>query len=429
MSKTNYIDYDADKSNAIVENLLANFDANAEREKVKQTLAIFNKYVKGMDDVGKLMIYATIQGGVNGVLGEGLPGGGKTRSVEVIASVIGGRKFIVQGNPDLTPKDIMGSEWLDRADNSWRVSWSPMARANVVMGDEFNRLNSRCMSVFMSPMSEGRCTIAAPHSKGVDEDGNVAVSMHPVRVFLCVQNDVGSPDTNMVPPASYDRFLYMKNFTRISTDAERELLMDDSLGDREVLDRVADERVLELDNILAIRKWIRKNMRVHERFIAYQLAVVRATNPGTPEFKKLWQDHEEIRPILESIESGVSVRANMALKRACQVRAFVEGKGKDGVGTRNFVMPEDLRALAHNVFDHRYTMKNRAATRVKEGKVDPNADPFANEYGKNGVMTKKEIVDRLNRPGKNPILPSHVTDVMLAYLDHTQASDWAAVNN
>jgi MoxR-like ATPase len=428
MSKAKYIDYDPVAGAQAVERLLSMFDANAARDKVKQSLALYNKYVKGMDDVGKLMIYATIQGGVNGVLGEGLPGGGKTRSVEVIAALIGGRKFIVQGNPDLTPKDIMGSEWLDRADNRWRVSWSPMARANVVMGDEFNRLNSRCMSVFMSPMSEGRCTIAAPHSEGVDEDGNVSTMMHPVRVFLCVQNDVGSPDTNLVPPASYDRFLYMKNFLRIDAEAEKSLLMDESLGDREVLDKVANERVLSLDEILAIRQWIRKTMYVHERFVDYQLAVVRATNPGTPEFIKLWRDNEAIRPILDSIESGVSVRASMAFKRACQVRAFVEGKDKDGVSPRNFVMPEDLRALAHNVFDHRYVLSNRAATRVGPGSP-VNVDRFANDYPTNGTITKEEIVHRLNRPGKNPILPSHVTDVVLAYLDHTQASDWAAVRS
>jgi MoxR-like ATPase len=294
------------------------------------------------------------------------------------------------------------------------------------MIDELNRLSPRSLAVAMSPMSEGRCTIAAPHSEGVDEDGNVSVSMHPVRGFLCVQNDVGSADTNTLPPALYDRFLYFIRFLRIDGKAEKELLMNDSLGDREVLDEVAAKRVLSLGYIQAIRQYIRKNMRVHERFVDYQLAVVRATNPGTQEFIKLWRDHPEIRPILDSIESGVSVRGNMAFKRACQVRGFVEGKDENGVSPRDFVMPEDLRALAHYVFDHRIVMSNRAATRVGPG-VATNVDRFANDYPIDGTITREQIVHRLNQPGKNPILSSHVTDVALAYLDHTQASNWATV--
>jgi MoxR-like ATPase len=405
------------------------FDPNAARDQVHQSIALFNKYVKGMSSIGTLMISSAIQGGVCSFLGQGEPGGGKTRAAEVIAVIIGGKTFLVQGTPDLQPKDIMGSEWLDMVDGkpTWKVSWSGMRNANIVVGDEFNRMDTRTQATFMSPMSEGRCTMMAPH---VPAEQAVSM-MHPVRVFLCVQNDVGSEGTNPLPPAQYDRFLYMVNFDRIGREAEEELLTDDSLGDREVLERVAEERVLSLETILEVRKWIRANMYVHERFIKYQLSVIRATVPGTPEFKALRNKHPEIRPILDSVKSGVSVRGNMALKRACQVRAFLFGKEKDGVTPRNFVMPEDLNALAHSVMDHRIVMNDRAATRV----VAPNAiweqwvktfnrtkhadDRTEFDFPTDGTITREEIVARLNCPGKNPILPSHMADVALAYTDFT----------
>jgi MoxR-like ATPase len=394
------------------------FDPNTARDQVHQTIAIYNKYVKGMARFGTLMISAVIQGGVCHFLGEGEPGGGKTRSVEMIAAIIGGKTFLLQGTPDTLPRDIMGAEWLDQDENGrplWRLAWSPMPDANLIVGDEFNRMDTRTQSVFMSPMSEGRCSMTAPHMP----PEQAVRMMHPVRVYLCVQNDVGSEGTNPLPPAQYDRFLYKVTFDRIDRESEKQLLVNPSLGDRNVLDLAAQERVLDLGQILAIRKWIEENMFVHERFIDYQLSVIRATVPGSPEFVSLWRQHEAIRPILDHIKSGVSVRGNMALRRACQVRAFLFGKEKDALTPRQFVMPEDLRDLSHAVMDHRIVMTDRASTRVASGNVIAGEDRFAHQYPTDGTITREQVIHRLNRPGKNPILPHHVTDAVLTHLDHT----------
>ena len=80
-------------------------------------------------------------------------------------------------------------------------------------------------------------------------------------------------------------------------------------------------------------------------------------------------------------------------------------------------MPEDLRALAHNVMDHRIVLQDRAATRVVSGKVNP-ADRFT-EYPTDGTITREQVYQRLERPGKNPILPSHVVDAVLTHIDFT----------
>jgi MoxR-like ATPase len=397
---------------------MTTFNPDEGRANVHASIRLFDKYVKGMSRVGQLMLSSAIQGGVCHFLGQGNPGGGKTRSVDVMAAIIGGRSHVEQGTPDKLPKDIMGSEWLDKADGKWKVTWGKMVDAQIVMGDEFNRFDTRTQSVFMSPMSEGRCTVSAPHLPA--EEG--VRMMHPVRVFLCVQNDVGSEGTNPLPPAQYDRFLYMVNFNRIAREFEKALLMEPSLGDREVLDRIVQERVLSLDHILDIRRWVQENMRISERFVDYQLSVVRATEPGSKEFIELWTKYPAIRPILDQIKSGVSVRGNLALLRACQVRAYLFGKDKDGVTPRRFLMPEDLRDLAHDVMDHRMVMHDRAATRVVQGKV-VEEERWSHIYPSDGTITREQVVHRLNRPGRNPILPSHVTDAILTHLDHT--NDWS----
>lgn len=400
---------------------MTTFNPDEARAKVHTSIGLFNKYVKGMPRVGRLMISSAIQGGVCHFLGEGLPGGGKTRSVEAVAAIIGGRSHVEQGTPDKLPKDIMGSEWLDKADGKWKVTWGKMADANIIMGDEFNRFDTRTQSVFMSPMSEGRCTVSAPHLP--PEDG--VRMMHPVRVFLCVQNDVGSEGTNPLPPAQYDRFLYKVNFRRIDRDSEREILLEPGLGDREVLDRIARERVLGLEDIVSMREWIQSNVRIHPNYVDYQLSIIRATEPGSKEFVELWTKYPAIRPILESIKSGVSVRGNLALLRACQVRAFLLGKNKDGVSPRHFVMPEDLRDLAHDVIDHRLVLDPRAGTRVVQGQAD-EADRWKT-YPADGSITREQVLHRLNRPGRNPILPAHVTDAILTHIDPTR--DWSHYSN
>jgi MoxR-like ATPase len=77
-------------------NIGETFDPITARELVHSAIAVYNKYVKGMNEVGTLMISSAIQGGICHFLGEGEPGGGKTRSAEVIAAIIGGKTFIVQ---------------------------------------------------------------------------------------------------------------------------------------------------------------------------------------------------------------------------------------------------------------------------------------------------------------------------------------------
>lgn len=389
-------------------------DINDVRGRFLKLLRIFDATVVGLPYVGQLLISSAIQGGVCHFLAEGVPGIGKTRSIEVMARLIGGRFAIIQFTPDLMPKDIVGVEYYDKEKGRWVIRWGKMVGANLILGDEINRGDTRTQSALLSPMSEGRVTIEASNSS--EEESTIY--LHPVNVFMCTQNPLESDGTtNPLPEAQHDRFLYKVLYGYPSRSDEEYLMEHPELADRRILDTL--KPVVSLDEILAVRQWIQENMVVSKHFRDYALTIVRATRPGSPEFVELYQRYPDIRPILDSVKTGISVRANMALLRACQVRGFLFGKNEDGKSARNFVMPEDLKALAHATMRHRILTREEAAYRTVKGDADKR---WAGEYPEDGTITRQQVVHRLNRPGKNPITSDHVIDALITHIDHTNDS-------
>jgi MoxR-like ATPase len=400
-----------------IEQLMANFDADRSRGHFLASIDIFEEACPGLRDVGEMLLSSTCLKGINSSLLEGLPGAGKTRSMEVGAALIGGDLNIVQGNPDLSPNMVLGSEFMDKDDAGktlWRIKWGRFVRSHINFLDEINRCNPRFQSVWMGAMSEKRVTMQAPH---IEDESLTTAYLPDPSMFLAAQNDVGSEGTYPLPPASYDRFLRRKLFTRIPRWCEVDLLDNPNKADREAIEYAAAKRLLTLDQIRGTREWVRANMRHTHEFSQYLATVVRLTHPETEVFRRLWQEHEEIRPILEMVKSGISVRGNISFLRACQVRAFLFGKKKDGKTPRQFLMPEDVRALVHSIGDHRVIMNDLAET-FSKGK-GPHAVAMFDEYPTDGTITREQIVHRLNRKGRNPILPAHVIDVALAYSDFT----------
>src|SRR5205823_6896169 len=91
------------------------------RERALAAPTQFNMFVKGLPLIGQLMTIAIIKGGVNHFMADSLPGLAKTRSVEVMSRSVEGKSHIIQGTPDLTPKDIAGSEYFDKEKSIWRI--------------------------------------------------------------------------------------------------------------------------------------------------------------------------------------------------------------------------------------------------------------------------------------------------------------------
>jgi MoxR-like ATPase len=408
-------------------NVMSNIDRAAVlRGKCVAVATEFDKYVVGLSFVGKLMISSAIQGGICHILAEGVPGTAKTRSVEVIARLLGGKFAVIQFTSDMMPKDITGSAYfekeIDKATGQmvgkWKAAFGEMADANLILGDEINRGATHTQSAMLSPMSEGR--VKLPTSSLSAE---LSTRQLPnVNVFMCTQNPIDQDGTNPLPEAQHDRFLYKVIYGYPTRKDELHLMRNPHLARRDILETI--KPVITIDEVFETRQVVRDTVRTSESFEEYAATVVRATRRGSPEFMDLYRKNPDIRPILDAIKSGISPRANMALMEACKVRAFLFGKNEDGVSPRDFVMPEDLKALAPSVFRHRIIMKDEAALRVVKG-AKPGDEPVSDDmFPTDGSITKKQVVDRLNHPGKNPITSDHVIDAILTHLDHT--NDWSA---
>lgn len=346
--------------------------------------------------------------------------------MEVVARLMSGKFTVVQFTSDMMPKDITGSAYfhkeLDRESGqmvgSWKPAFGEIADSNWILGDEINRAATHTQSAMLSPMSEGRVKLPA---SSLSAEASTRY-LPKVNVFMCTQNPIEQDGTNPLPEAQHDRFLYKVIYDYPTRQDELHLMRHPELARREILEQI--KPVISIEEILETRALVREHMLVADPFIEYAASVVRATRPGSPEFIDLYRKNPAIRPILDAVKSGISPRANMALQDACRVRAFLFGKDEDGVSPRHFVMPEDLKAIAHAVFRHRIIMKDEAALRVvKGGKPEDNAWD-ADPYPTDGSITREQVVERLNKPGKNPITVDHFIDAILTHLDHT--TDWSA---
>ncbi len=240
---------------------------------------------------------------------EDVPGVGKTLLARAFAAALGLSFGRVQGTPDLLPGDVTGSSILENG--AFRFVPGPVF-ANVLLVDEINRATPRTQSALLEAMQERQVSV----------DGVTRPLPEPFLV-LATQNPIELEGTFSLPEAQLDRFL-----VRIS------LGYPDEAEEREVARRyreaaeplAAVEPVSSAAELLTVREPVR-TVHVSAEVEAYLVALVRAT-----------RQHPDLR-------MGASPRATVALYRAAQAVAALEG--------RDFVLPDDVRWIAHPVLDHR----------------------------------------------------------------------------
>ncbi|HET7636947.1 MAG TPA: MoxR family ATPase [Candidatus Limnocylindria bacterium] len=240
---------------------------------------------------------------------EDVPGVGKTLLARAFAAALGLSFGRVQGTPDLLPGDVTGSSILENG--AFRFVPGPVF-ANVLLVDEINRATPRTQSALLEAMQERQVSV----------DGVTRPLPEPFLV-LATQNPIELEGTFSLPEAQLDRFL-----VRIS------LGYPDEAEEREVARRyreaaeplAAVEPVSSAAELLTVREQVR-TVHVSAEVEAYLVALVRAT-----------RQHPDLR-------MGASPRATVALYRAAQAVAALEG--------RDFVLPDDVRWIAHPVLDHR----------------------------------------------------------------------------
>ncbi|MFP5225381.1 MAG: AAA family ATPase [Actinomycetota bacterium] len=244
---------------------------------------------------------------------EDVPGVGKTLLAKAMARAMGLEHRRIQFTPDLLPADVTGSSIYDQRSKSFSFHEGPIF-ANIVLGDEINRASPKTQSSLLEAMEERTVTI----------DGQMHHLPQPFLV-IATQNPIEHEGTYPLPFAQMDRFLMRLTLGYPSPSAEIEVL--ERHADGQGTDEVAE--VCGPDEILAMAKAARTvfvSPAVHE----YIVTLVGATRD------------------LADLELGASPRAGLALVRAGRVRAASEG--------RDYLSPDDVKALAVSVLAHRLVL-------------------------------------------------------------------------
>jgi MoxR-like ATPase len=256
------------------------------------------------------------------VLIEDVPGMGKTVLAKALARSIGATFQRVQGTPDLLPTDIIGVSYLDQRRNDFVFRHGPLF-AQILLVDEVNRTTPRTQSALLESMAERQVTV----------DRETMPLPKPFLV-LATQNPVELEGTFPLPEAQLDRFLLRLQLGYPSEDEEQAILH--RFKREEPLETL--QPVIDAEQIIALQHEIRQ-VHWQPEVERYLLAIVRAT-----------REHA-------AVQLGVSPRGALALYRACEAFAAIQG--------RDYVQPDDVKLLAPCVLAHRLLTTTRTRMRGK----------------------------------------------------------------
>ena len=261
----------------------------------------------------------------------GLPGLGKTRLVETLATVMGLHSNRIQFTPDLMPADILGSEVLDTGEDgrrAFRFIEGPVF-CQLLMADEINRASPRTQSALLQAMQEREVTIAGQHR-------SLGAPFH----VLATQNPIEQEGTYPLPEAQLDRFLVQIDVDYPDRETERAILLA-TTGSEDV----AVTGVFTAGELIAAQALIRR-MPVGESVVGAILDLVRACRPGAADADPALRD---------ALSWGPGPRAAQALMLAVRARALIAGRLAPSV--------EDVAALARPVLTHRMALSFSARAR------------------------------------------------------------------
>jgi len=278
--------------------------------------------------VDRLVIALLIRGHV---LVEGLPGLAKTLVVKTLAASIDASFKRVQFTPDLLPADITGTLIFDPAGRAFTPRLGPIF-ANLVLADEINRAPAKVQSALLEAMQERQVTI-----------GDTSYALPDPFVVIATQNPIEHEGTYPLPEAQIDRFVMKLRVDYPTADEEMRIL---GLYLDPTANAIAVKRVLPLSEIAGIAH-LAASVHVDERIGRYLVAIVGATRKPSPH-----------------VTYGASPRATLALAHVAKAHAFIRG--------RAFVIPEDIKEIAHDVLRHRLVLSYEAAAEqvTADGVID-----------------------------------------------------------
>ncbi|WP_081208351.1 AAA family ATPase [Salegentibacter sediminis] len=301
----------------------ASIDIASLNEKIERESAFvdiltteMNKVIVGQKHMVERLLIGLL--GQGHILLEGVPGLAKTLAINTLSQAVHGNFSRIQFTPDLLPADVIGTMIYNMKLNDFSIKKGPIF-ANFVLADEINRAPAKVQSALLEAMQEKQVTI-----------GEETFTLDKPFLVMATQNPVEQEGTYPLPEAQVDRFM-LKTVIRYPQVAEEQLIIRSNL--KGAFPKV--NPVVNLEQILRAQEAVRE-VYMDEKIEKYILDIVFATR--TPEKYKL----EEIKPL---INFGASPRGSINLAMAAKCYAFIKRRG--------YVIPEDVRAVVHDVLRHR----------------------------------------------------------------------------
>ena len=278
------------------------------QEHIQAVIENIEKVMIGKRDVAELSIVALLAGGH--VLLEDVPGVGKTMMVRSLAKSVGAEFKRIQFTPDLLPSDVVGVSIYNPKTLQFEFRPGPIV-GNIILADEINRTSPKTQASLLEAMEEASITV----------DGETLSIPKPFFV-MATQNPIEYEGTYPLPEAQLDRFLLKIRMGYPSVQQEIEVLR--RAENRQPIQEIG--AVMTVDELLALQQAVQQ-IYIEDGVKGYIVDIARAT-----------REHSRVY-------LGVSPRASVALMKASQAYAFMQG--------RDFVKPDDVKYLAPFVFGHR----------------------------------------------------------------------------
>ena len=308
----------------------ATIDIRELNEKIERQSAFVTNLQTGMSQVivgQKHLVESLLIGLLSDghILLEGLPGLAKTLAIKTLSELIEADFSRIQFTPDLLPADVVGTMVYSQKSEDFKVKQGPVF-ANFVLADEINRAPAKVQSALLEAMQERQVTI-----------GKETFKLPVPFLVMATQNPIEQEGTYPLPEAQVDRFMLKVIIGYPELSEEKRIIRQNITGEK-----IEVKPLLKPEDIVEARKVVRE-VYIDEKIEQYIADIVFATR---------FPDKYGMKEMKDYISFGASPRASINLALAARAYAFIKRRG--------YVIPEDVRAVAHDVLRHRIGLSYEA---------------------------------------------------------------------
>lgn len=259
------------------------------------------------------------------ILLEGVPGLAKTLAIKTLSQLIDAKYSRIQFTPDLLPADVVGTMIYSQKEEAFQVKKGPVF-ANFVLADEINRAPAKVQSALLEAMQEHQVTI-----------GDNTFKLPTPFLVMATQNPIEQEGTYQLPEAQVDRFMLKVIIDYPTLEEEKKIMRENLVGGLpQVMPVTTAEEIMRARVVVS-------QVYIDEKIEQYIADIVFATR---------YPDRYNLKELSDLITFGGSPRASINLAKAARAYAFIKHRG--------YLVPEDVRAVAHDVLRHRVGLSYEA---------------------------------------------------------------------